>query len=157
MSHVEHTQSELKLSGAHFADLLEISALTLATTGQGGEPHAASLYFVADQALNLYFFSDPDSQHGQDIAVNPQSAITIYPECQGWQDIRGLQMRGKVYLVQPGSDWEAAWEAYQTKFPFVTSLKAVVARNALYVFKPKWIRLVDNRLGFGHKDEWTLT
>jgi len=35
-------------------------------------------------------------------------------------------------------------------------LEEMVARNALYVFQPRWIRLVDNRRGFGFKQEWTL-
>jgi len=32
----------------------------------------------------------------------------------------------------------------------------IVQRNALYVFSPTWVRLVDNRRGFGFKQEWDL-
>ena len=40
--------------------------------------------------------------------------------------------------------------------PFVAALKPLIARNQLYVFTPTWLRLVDNRRGFGYKQEWTL-
>lgn len=137
-------------------DLLSISTMTLATMGVTGETHAAPVYFVADEDLQLYFFSDPESQHSQDIAHQPAAAVAFYPECFSWEDIRGVQMRGEVHLVEPEAGWERAWELYQSKFPFVRALKEIVAENAMYVFKPNWIRLVDNQRGFGFKQEWTL-
>ncbi len=142
------------------ADLLALSTLTVATTSADGQPHAAPVYFAAvidsdaGSRLRLYFFSEPDSQHGRDAATNPRAAAALYPLCYDWQDIRGLQMRGSVQAVEPGEEWEQAWEQYQSKFPFVSSLKEIVARNTLYVFVPNWVRLVDNRRGFGTKQEW---
>ncbi len=144
-------------------ELLALSTLTLATSGLDGELHAAPVYFAARMPLvsgespQLYFFSDPTSQHGRDVIANPQAAAAIYPECKDWQDIRGLQLRGQVRKVSPGPEWEAAWKCYLAKFPFVKILKAVVARNTLYVFSAQWIRLVDNRQGFGFKQEWIFT
>ncbi len=140
-----------------FADLLDVPTMTLATTDPGGIPHAAPVYFVSvdsEQFLHLYFFSDEDSQHSQHIAQKPQAAAAIYPECRGWQDIRGLQLRGEACLVESKVKWDSAWEQYQIKFPFVRSLKAVVAQNQMYTFIPSWIRLVDNSKGFGYKKEW---
>ena len=143
-------------------ELLQLSTMTLATTGDQGEPHTAPVYFAAVQeasysvqlAMRLYFFSDSDSQHVRDIDHQPAAAVAIYPESTSWQDIRGLQMRGMVYRVEPGSEWERAWESYRLKFPFVMALKAIVARNALFAFQPRWLRWLDNRRGFGFKQEW---
>lgn len=137
-----------------FGDLLLLSTMTLATTGTDGDPHAADVYFAADEELNLYFFSDPVSQHGVDIARNVSAAVTIHPECQGWEGIYGLQLRGEVRRVKPDMEWDLAWKRYVAKFPFVSELKAVVEQNQLFVFHPHWIRLVDNRRGFGYKEEW---
>jgi len=139
-----------------FLPLLSLSTMTLATHGVDGEPHAAPVYFAASDDLRLYFFADPDSQHAQDLATDPRAAATLDPEVSSWQEIRGLQMRGEVARVPRGAEWEAAWEGYAAKFPFVRSLKAVVSRNDLYVFIPHWVRLVDNRRGFGFKQEWSL-
>lgn len=130
--------------------------MTLATNGMEGEPHAAAVYFAADESLRLYFFSDPESQHGQDLSADRRAAASFYPQTQDWQDIRGVQMRGEVRLVEGNPEWEAGWAVYVAKFPFVRELKAIVAENALYVFVPDWVRLVDNTRGFGFKQEWTL-
>jgi len=143
-------------------DFEQVSTLTLATTSPQGRPHAAPVYFVAletnkaaaSPAWRLYFFSEPGSRHARDIAHCAQAAAALYPQCQGWRDIRGLQLRGAVYSVAPGAEWDQAWGAYRTKFPFVAQLKAVVARNTLYALIPDWMRLVDNRRGFGYKEEW---
>jgi uncharacterized protein YhbP (UPF0306 family) len=147
-----------------YEELFQIAAMTLSTIDPVGSPCAAPVYFVArEQSLNqgitgwrLYFFSVPDSQHAQNITREAQAAAAIYPECRGWQDIRGLQLRGQVKSVAQGHEWEVAWRAYCAKFPFVGELKPIVARNELYAFTPEWIRLVDNRRGFGFKQEWVF-
>lgn len=131
--------------------------MTLATAGLDGEPHAADVYFAADDDLNLYFFSDPLSQHSLDVARNPRAAATIHPECHDWKEIRGLQLRGRVEPVSDSDKWRRAWRLYRDKFPFVSELEHVVSQNQLFVFKSEWIRLVDNRKGFGYKQEWVLT
>jgi uncharacterized protein YhbP (UPF0306 family) len=141
---------------ASLSDFLALSTMTLATIGAEGQPHAAAVYFAADQALHFHFFSDPHSQHGQHINLNPRAAAAIYPECFDWQDIRGLQMHGKVFQLEDGHKWEDAWQIYQQKFPFAAGMKDIVARNRLYAFIPVWMRLVDNRQGFGFKQEWHL-
>ena len=137
-------------------ELLTLTTMTLATTGPDGEPHAAAVYFAADENLRFYFFSDVDSQHSRDIQDNPRAAVTLSPECKNGQEIRGLQMRGEVHRVAEGAPWQSAWQCYTSKFPFVLELESVVARNVLFAFEPCWIRLVDNRRGFGFKQEWTL-
>ncbi len=136
-------------------DLLALPAMTLATRGSDGAPHAATLYFAAGEQGRLYFFSDPDSQHGRHLAANPAAAVTIQPEANDWRQIRGLQLRGRVERLAPGPAWEQAWQLYIAKFPFVVGLEQAVARNALYAFIPDWIRLIDNQRGFGFKEEWT--
>jgi uncharacterized protein YhbP (UPF0306 family) len=150
---------------ADWIELLQLSTLTLATVGLTGKPHAAPVYFVAisevppisGKSLQLYFFSDPASQHAQDLTYRSEAAAAIYPEANTWQEIRGLQMHGVVQVVLPGREWELAWAKYQAKFPFTSAFKQVVALNRLYVLRPDWIRMLDNRRGFGFKEEWSLS
>ena len=137
-------------------DLLSLSTMTLATAAAGGTPHAAPVYFAADDSLAFYFFSEPDSLHSRHLQLNPQAAAAIYPECFHWQEIRGLQMHGRVITVPQGPDWQAAWRCYVDKFHYVAGLGEVVGRSTLYAFQPGWIRMVDNRRGFGFKQEWAL-
>lgn len=134
--------------------LLNLTTMTIATSGSDGEPHAAAVYFVCDHELNLFFFSSPQSQHSGDISDRPRAAATIHPECFEWQDIHGLQLRGLSAHVQDQREWQQAWRLYQVKFPFVRDLEEILARNQLHIFRPHWIRLVDNRRGFGYRQEW---
>jgi flavin prenyltransferase len=138
------------------SEYLAIPALTLATTGPHGEPHAAPVYFAAGPESCLYFFSESGSQHIQDLQSRPSAAITIYPLVTGYHEIRGLQARGAVRPVLPGPEWEQAFQLYQAKFPFVAALKELFSANTLFVFTPSWVRLLDNRRGFGYKEERSL-
>lgn len=142
---------ELKTSIDEF---LQLTTMTIATTGMDGEPHAAAVYFACDDQINCYFFSDAESQHALDITNEPRGAIAVNGEAGGWQEIHGLQMRGVITAVQSKSEWQGAWDVYQTKFPFVINLQEIIVINQMYVFKPHWIRLIDNRKGFGFKQEW---
>ena len=143
--------AELKSS---IEELLHLTTMTIATIGMDGEPHAAAVYFVCDDQINFYFFSDIESQHTLDITHEPRAAITVNGEHGGWQEIHGLQMRGVITAEQSKSEWQGAWDLYQTKFPFVSNLQEIIVINQIYVFKPHWIRLIDNRKGFGFKQEW---
>lgn len=137
-------------------ELLSVSAMTLATSDAGGMPHAAPVYFAADQSMMLYYFSDKKSRHSQDLCADPRAAVAIYPGGDDWRTLHGLQLHGSVQLIQPGAAWEAGWQVYLEKFPFVAALKTIVAQNSLYTFRPNWMRLVDNRRRFGFKQEWDL-
>ncbi|MCI0521928.1 MAG: pyridoxamine 5'-phosphate oxidase family protein [Chloroflexi bacterium] len=139
------------------AEFLALSTMTLATSGADGAPHAAPVYFAAGEGMRLYFFSDIASQHSRDLAYNPHAAVAIYPECRGWQEIRGLQLRGAARAVADAAERRAAWRIYRAKFPFVRGLQAAVTASQLYLFTPRWARLTDNRRGFGFKEEWELS
>ncbi len=142
-------------------EFLALSTMALATVNSDGLPHAAPVYFVAAwpgeaHSPKLYYFSQAGSRHSQDSIARPIIAAAIYPQVEDWQEIRGLQLRGKVRQVLRGDEWDHAWQAYRTKFPFVAALKTVVARNSFYVLEPVWVRLVDNRRAFGFKQEWSF-
>ena len=137
------------------SDAWSAAVMTLATSGEDGEPHAAAVYFAAaPDGLDLYFFSDANSLHSQDIERSPRAAAAIHPVVEDWAHIRGLQLRGQVQPLPQGEEWQRAWRIYLQKFPFVKELEAIVARNQLYRFRVTWARWIDNRQGFGFKEEW---
>jgi len=139
------------------ASLLDEPVMILATVSPANQPHAAAVYFAACRTsggLDLYYFSDPTSQHSRDLSSNPNAGGEIHPPGSDWRSIHGLQLSGVVAPVQEGSSWDDGWGLYAAKFPFVKGLRAIVARNALYRFRTRWLRLIDNRRGFGFKTEW---
>jgi uncharacterized protein YhbP (UPF0306 family) len=133
-----------------------VTTMTLATAGKDA-PHAAPVYFAADENLSLYFFSNLQSRHIQQVVRNQPAAAAIYPLSEGWRDIHGLQLHGEVHPVKSPETWHRAWQLYQRKFPFVRALRNIIASSQMYVFLPGWIRLVDNSKGFGFKQEYDIS
>jgi len=134
--------------------LAETTTLALATAGPGGRPFATPVFFAPDEDLALIFFSDPDTLHVRHVLERSEASGTIYPATGDWTQIRGLQLAGRVERIHPGDAWEAAWAAYVRKFPFVADLRPLVDAGWLLAFVPSWIRVIDNRRGFGFKLEW---
>jgi len=95
------------------------------------------------------------------------SRSTIQADGQDWRAITGLQIEGRAQVVSTPEEWRVAYETFRAKFPFVGEawqgegsaapiLAGPLARSRFYRITPHWIRLIDNTLGFGHKDELRL-
>ncbi len=142
----------------------EVSTLTLATS-DGNVPWAATVFFVADSKFNIYFVSDHRTQHGRDMVANEQVAATINPDCDNWHAVAGLQIRGKVAIVE-GMERAKALAIYFRKFPQIDALFAkpageheetIAARLKaanFYKITPELIRVIDNEQGFGWREEF---
>ncbi len=81
-------------------------------------PWAAPVYY-ARQGFDLVFFSSPKSRHSLVLVENPQAAAAIYGENRKWQEIRGLQMQGRVESVVSALAVAKATATYMKRFPFV--------------------------------------
>lgn len=137
--------------------LAEHSTLSLATVSGDGLPLAANLFFASDAGLNLYWVSGAKSRHSLALSVHPRVAITVHAEVWSWAEIAGVQMEGMARVLSAGPEWQAAWELYLAKFPFVKDdFEAEISRSNFYCFSPQWVRLIDNTRGFGHKEEITF-
>ena len=141
-----------------------VSTLTLATS-DGDSPWAATVFFAADSKFNFYFVSDHRTRHGRDMAATGKVAATINPDCDNWNDVAGLQLRGSVSIVD-GLERAKALALYFKKFPQIDALFAspkgeheetiatrLKAAN-FYKISPEMIRVIDNEQGFGHRSEF---
>jgi uncharacterized protein YhbP (UPF0306 family) len=146
----------MKLAPSVVNLLARHSTLTLATTTASGLPEAAPLFFAAAADGSLLFVSGAESRHSLNIAASGRAAVAIYGEPRSWNDIVGLQMEGVVSAIPAGPEREAAWVTYRAKFPFVVEFEAEVSRSTFYRFTPRWVRLIDNGVRFGYKEEFTV-
>ena len=129
------------------------NTLTLATASDG-IPFACSLFYVSDD-LALYFVSETKTRHAQNIAINPRVSVTISEDHRDWRAITGIQLDGTCAML--GAIESARTLAlYATKFPFVATLGAAMAKVKFYQITPRWVRLIDNTRGFGFKEEINL-
>ena len=113
-----------------------------------------TINFACDDQLNMNYSSDSKSQPAQDTASDARAAVIVHPERSWRQDILGLQMRGAITEIHSQNTRQEVWKLFQVKFPYAAYLEQLAAFNQSYEINPHWIRLVNNRRGFGFKGEW---
>jgi uncharacterized protein YhbP (UPF0306 family) len=129
------------------------STLALATIGADGHPQIAPLFYVSDEALNLYWLSSSASRHSLNLMAREKVAATIYPVAWHWTEIRGLQIEGVAYPVDDASTRQDMLNRYYQKFDLPPGFETIIADSVLYALKPTWIRWLDNSVRFGYKSE----
>jgi uncharacterized protein YhbP (UPF0306 family) len=138
------------------ADFLKSgSTLALSTSDSAGSPGVAPLFYLPGDNLELYWFSSPRSGHSRNVKQNPAAAVTVYADASRWEDIRGCQLLGAVAVVT-GRPRRAIAEAYAQRFRLGLLFRGAMTRSRLYVFRPRWVRYIDNSRGFGFKFEIDL-
>lgn len=122
--------------------------LTLATSNDN-KPYCCSCFYIYMQDYNMFVFtSDFETKHVSDIDKNKQVAGAIALETSIVGKIRGLQFCGEIEELKDDK-LKLAKKAYLKKFPI-----ARMAKLNLWGLTPNFMKLTDNRLGFGKKLIW---
>lgn len=145
-------------------DLLEYlqTQHLMAIATAGDSPWASTVFFVADEALNLYFVSDPASNHGKHIAKNPKIAISIFDSRQHVSDQKiGVQIKGNVVLVtDPTRIAEVLrlWNAHNPGFEHIITVESMekgMIHSKVYKFFPTYAKFFNEKL-YGPEGEREL-
>jgi uncharacterized protein len=131
------------------------NTLALATISDSGEPVATPLFYICGEDLTLYWLSSPDSRHSRNLSARPRASATVFAHVSHWEDIRGAQMEGHAGAAGIEAR-EAMLDKYRRRFELGPGLEGAIARSTLYVFRPEWVRYMDNSLGFGFREELRL-
>ncbi|MBU2603864.1 MAG: pyridoxamine 5'-phosphate oxidase family protein [Actinobacteria bacterium] len=130
---------------------------TVATVGEDGLPHAATVFYAADGNGRLVFLSKADSRHGGDIGARGPVAVTVAREYADWRDIQGVQLWGDAEVLR-GAAKARAMAVYLRRFPFVSGLledpRLAARLRGIEVYRVTSSRaaLTDNRQGpFGRE------
>ena len=122
--------------------------LTIATS-VGNEPWCANCFYVYLEEENaLVFTTDSTTRHGREFLENSLVAGSVVLETMVIGKIRGIQFQGKVSEPE-GELLSKAKSAYLKRFPV-----AVLMDTRLWVVRLSYIKMTDNRLGFGKKMIW---
>ena len=124
--------------------------LTLAVA-RDNTPYCAHCFYAYIRERNLFVFtSDPDTRHIRDVVEGGNDRVTagIALETKIVGKIRGLQVTGRLFVPE-GEGMKEARKAYLSRFPF-----AALASLHLWALEPGFMKLTDNRLGFGTKLTW---
>ncbi|HEY4689875.1 MAG TPA: pyridoxamine 5'-phosphate oxidase family protein, partial [Anaerolineae bacterium] len=114
------------------------------------------VFYVNDDALNLYWMSGERSRHSMNLARVGRVAATVHNDTWDWRDIQGVQIEGEARAITDPDERDRAWALFRGKFPFTSEFVDQIVRSSFYVLVPRWIRLVDNTRGYGHREEFKL-
>lgn len=139
------------------ATLAAHRVVTLATCDAVGPWGAAVYYAHCDSTL--VFLSSAASRHARAIDADGRIAATIHADPADWSRITGLQLEGRARRLD-AAEVAPARALYAAKFPFVgalaqapAALREAFARVSWYALAIERACLIDNSLGFGHRDE----
>ena len=122
--------------------------MTIATFADG-MPYCANLFYAYIPEYNQFVFtSDSKTRHYKEMVANPVVGASIVLETRNVGKIQGLQLQGYATLAE-GEMLKIAKKAYLKRFPY-----ALAAELTLWIFHPRFMKLTDNRLGFGKKLIW---
>lgn len=122
--------------------------LTLATVSDK-EPHCCTLFYVYEPERNRFVVtSSQDTLHVRQVSENPRVAGAVALESKVIGKLQGIQLRGSMNRPA-GDELASARKAYLMRFPF-----AALMDIELWVIEPDYLKLTDNRLGFGKKLIW---
>ena len=125
----------------------EHHVLTLATS-VGNNPYCANCFYVYDGDEALIFASEEHTKHIQDAFQNKQVAASVVLETKIIGEIQGVQLCGELEELE-GEELQSANKIYLKAFP-----DAVLKSTPLWVIRVSYIKMTDNRLGFGTKLIW---
>lgn len=122
--------------------------LTLATS-VNDIPYCANCFYVYLENEKMFVFtSDNETKHVQDALKNNYVGGSIVLETNVVGKIQGIQFNGIMNLPE-GDLKKTANKAYMKRYPF-----AKLMNTQLWVLELDFLKLTDNRLGFGKKLIW---
>jgi len=128
--------------------LKEHHVLTLATSCKN-QPYCANCFYIYLEEENAFVFSsDEETKHISDVRENNLVAASVVLETNTIGKIQGVQVKGEM-LEPEGDLLKKANVAYLKRFPY-----AILKTTKLWVLDISFIKMTDNRLGFGKKLIW---
>lgn len=123
--------------------------LGLATVADN-QPYCATMFYAFMEEHNaLVINSSYDTKHIENVLKNNRVSGTIALETKIIGKIQGIQFCGQIYRLEDFEHQIAAQKAYYRRFPY-----AAFSQPQLWVIELDFVKMTDNRLGFGKKLIW---
>lgn len=111
-----------------------------------GQPWICTVYYVSDDACNLYWLSLPSRRHSRELASHPKAAAAVAIKYYR-KPVIGLQVEGDVEEVTDASLIARIMKRYVAKYNagkyFYDNFVAGKNQHRLYRLKPRLIVLFD--------------
>jgi uncharacterized protein YhbP (UPF0306 family) len=126
--------------------LADARLMQLATVA-GGKPWVCNVWFAADQAMNIYWFSSTKRRHSQEVILDPHVAAAICLPQTPSDSPRGLQLEGEAELLTNPVDVATAMKCYVGRVFNLKQTKQFMANldspHRFYRIKPSSFILFD--------------
>jgi uncharacterized protein YhbP (UPF0306 family) len=131
--------------------ILESTELLSLATVNGSSAWINTAFYCYNDSLDLFFLSEPTTQHSKNLEANPSVAATIFESQQPWGPgkLRGLQIFGDCRCAVD-QDLVEGTHLYMTRFPPVQQwIKSPddfdkgIINSRIYVLHPTRAKLFD--------------
>lgn len=138
-------QEKMSRLESHIRGLIDSAYSLQLATEYNGQPWVCSVYFVADEKLNIYWLSLPERRHSQELAQNPKAAITMPIKTS--LPVIGLGAEGSVAQVTDLETVKNIMELYVQKYKegslFYQKFLTSQNKHQMYKFTPSKFVLFD--------------
>lgn len=122
--------------------------LILATVS-GDQPWVSNCFYAfVEEQMAFVFTSGYETRHIQEVTQNNKVAGNVVLETSIIGKIQGIQFSGTLAKAE-GEALDKTSSAYLKRFPF-----AALMDTTLWIFTIDYLKMTDNRLGFGKKMVW---
>ncbi|KKR51242.1 MAG: hypothetical protein A2186_04235 [Candidatus Levybacteria bacterium RIFOXYA1_FULL_41_10] len=102
-------------------EYLQEAKLMQLATSVNDQPWVCSVWFAADDEMNIYWFSSITRKHSEDIIKNPNVAAAIIIPQTPKDTPRGLQLKGTAQVLTDQKNIDHATSVYKDRiFPIET-------------------------------------
>jgi uncharacterized protein YhbP (UPF0306 family) len=113
----------------------------------GDSPWICSVYFVADDDMNLYWLSLPTRRHSRDFAAHNKAAVAIVIELD--MPVVGFQAEGTVSIVESKKQVKTVMARYIHKYgtgkDYYDKFIQGTNQHLMYKFSPDYMVLFDEK------------
>ena len=122
--------------------------LTLATVS-GDQPWVSNCFYAfVEEQMAFVFTSGYETRHIQEVTKNNKVAGNVVLETSIIGKIQGIQFSGTLTKAEGEALYKAS-STYLKRFPF-----AALMDTTLWILTIDYLKMTDNRLGFGKKLVW---
>lgn len=130
-------------------DFIQQHHLLTLSTSKENTPYSCNVFYIYNENNNsLIFSSDMRTKHAQDFIENPKVSGTIALVTKDVEKIQGVQLLGEIIELQE-EKLKVATHQYLKRFSYARLMKI-----HLWEMKLTFIKMTDNKLGFGKKIIW---
>jgi uncharacterized protein YhbP (UPF0306 family) len=142
--------SDLILNKSIFDLLKKSTQCSIATTWNNDLNYINTVYFSFNKNLELFFLSDPRTQHCRNILKNSWVSIAVSDSRQVWQEPKqGLQLFGTCRMTRGTSKIRAEYNyikrfiGYRDWIKILTEKERRAFTSKFFIIKVEWLKIFD--------------